>query len=100
LAKRSITQDKADRVDSDREYMAQQARLRELETRYKVEQELRKERNNKPLRSDYTGDPSSEAATDPAPTRHAPATEGQKATEKSKYAASEVFRSPKGDRLG
>ena len=79
--------------------MAEQARLKEQEIKFRVEQELRKERYNKPLRSDYTADPSSEASADPAPTRHAPATEGQKTLEKSKYAASEVWRSPKGDRL-
>ena len=43
--------------------------------------------------------PSGEAAQDPAPTRHAAVTEGQRALEKSKYEASEVWRSPKGDRL-
>jgi hypothetical protein len=40
-----------------------------------------------------------EATEDPAPTRHAPATEGQQVEEKSKYEASEVWRSKKGNRL-
>lgn len=45
------------------------------------------------------GDPSREASQDPAPTRHAPEDEAQKAKEKSKYEATEVFRSRKGDRF-
>jgi hypothetical protein len=48
---------------------------------------------------DPTGDPSREANIDPAPTRHAPETEAQRVGEKSKYEASEVWRSKKGDRL-
>lgn len=40
--------------------------------------------------------PSVEASQDPAATRHAPVVEGQ---EKSKYEASGVFRSRKGDRF-
>ncbi|ORX97436.1 hypothetical protein BCR34DRAFT_607264 [Clohesyomyces aquaticus] len=44
-------------------------------------------------------DPSQEASHDPAPTRHAPVDEAQKAREKSKYEASDVFRSRKGDRF-
>jgi len=34
-----------------------------------------------------------------APTRHEPATNAQSVREKSKYEASEVYRSPKGDRF-
>jgi hypothetical protein len=52
-----------------------------------------------PARTDMAGSPSYEANTDPAPTRHAPATEGQRVFEKSKYEASVPFRSPKGDRF-
>jgi hypothetical protein len=44
-------------------------------------------------------EPAQEATLDPAPTRHAPMSEGQRALEKSKYEAAEVFRSPKGDRF-
>lgn len=43
--------------------------------------------------------PSLEANADPAPTRHAPTNEAEGVLEKSKYEASEVFRSRKGDRL-
>jgi hypothetical protein len=52
-----------------------------------------------PARDDPAGSPSYEAINDPAPTRHAPATEGQRVYEKSKYEASVPFRSPKGDRF-
>ncbi|EON69382.1 hypothetical protein W97_08642 [Coniosporium apollinis CBS 100218] len=45
------------------------------------------------------GNPSIEASEDPAPTRHAPLSEGQRTQEKSKYEASEPFRSKKGDRF-
>ncbi|KAF2629203.1 hypothetical protein BU25DRAFT_489825 [Macroventuria anomochaeta] len=43
-----------------------------------------------------SGNPSLQASQDPAATRHAPETEGK---EKSKYEASDVFRSRKGDRF-
>lgn len=45
------------------------------------------------------GNPSQEASQDPAPTRHAPEDEAQNAKEKSKYEASEAYRSRKGDRF-
>ncbi|KAE8827897.1 hypothetical protein PTNB73_06354 [Pyrenophora teres f. teres] len=43
--------------------------------------------------------PSMQASQDPAPTRHAPESEGQRVGEKSKYEANEVYRSRKGDRF-
>ncbi|OSS46859.1 hypothetical protein B5807_09069 [Epicoccum nigrum] len=46
-------------------------------------------------REDETSNPSVQANMDPAATRHAPEKEG----EKSKYEASDVFRSRKGDRF-
>jgi hypothetical protein len=49
--------------------------------------------------TDEAGDPSREASQDPAPTRHAPENEGQQTREKSKYEATDVFRSRKGDRF-
>ncbi|KAI0858221.1 hypothetical protein F4860DRAFT_527338 [Xylaria cubensis] len=55
--------------------------------------------NNAPVNNDYTGSPSQEASSDPAPTRHAPATEDQRVFEKSKYESSTPFKSPKGDRF-
>ncbi|CAK7240583.1 MAG: hypothetical protein STHCBS139747_002027 [Sporothrix thermara] len=51
-------------------------------------------------RTDAVGSPSQESSSgDPAPTRHAPATETQRVLEKSKYEASVPFQSPKGDRF-
>ncbi|KAI0021880.1 hypothetical protein F4780DRAFT_253488 [Xylariomycetidae sp. FL0641] len=55
--------------------------------------------NGGPAREDTAGSPSQEASTDPAPTRHAPSTEGQRVFEKSKYESSTPYRSPKGDRF-
>jgi hypothetical protein len=51
-------------------------------------------------RTDTTGSPSQEASGgDPAPTRHAPATEAQRVEEKSKYEASASYRPRRGDRF-
>ena len=55
--------------------------------------------NGGPARNDHSGSPSQEAASDPAPTRHAPESEGQRVREKSKYEASEPYRARKGDRF-
>ncbi|KAK4138650.1 hypothetical protein BT67DRAFT_17094 [Trichocladium antarcticum] len=55
--------------------------------------------NGSPARTDTAGSPSQESSSDPAPTRHAPATEGQRVVEKSKYESSVPFTSPKGDRF-
>ncbi|KAK1599460.1 uncharacterized protein LY79DRAFT_699340 [Colletotrichum navitas] len=50
-------------------------------------------------RTDTAGSPSQESSSDPAPTRHAPATESERVFEKSKYESSTPFKSPKGDRF-
>ncbi|KAI0876611.1 hypothetical protein GGS24DRAFT_450913 [Hypoxylon argillaceum] len=55
--------------------------------------------NDTPISNDFAGSPSQEAGSDPAPTRHAPTTEGQRVFEKSKYESSTPFQSPKGDRF-
>lgn len=55
--------------------------------------------NGSPARTDNVGSPSQEASNDPAATRHAPATESQRITEKSKFESSTTYRSPKGDRF-
>jgi hypothetical protein len=46
-----------------------------------------------------SGNPSIEAGMDPAPTRHEPVDGEGRAREKSKYEASEAYRSRKGDRF-
>jgi hypothetical protein len=55
--------------------------------------------NGGPARADSSGSPSQEATLDPAPTRHAPESEGQRVREKSKYETAEPFRAKKGDRF-
>lgn len=55
--------------------------------------------NGGPARTDNTGSPSQEASSDPAATRHAPATESDQVTEKSKYESSVPLRTRKGDRF-
>lgn len=49
--------------------------------------------------SEASGNPSQEASQDPAPTRHAPVDGQQEEGEKSKYEATQPFRSRKGDRF-
>lgn len=55
--------------------------------------------NGGPARTDNTGSPSQEASSDPAATRHAPATESDQVTEKSKYESAVPLRTRKGDRF-
>ncbi|KAL6876044.1 hypothetical protein HDV57DRAFT_149832 [Trichoderma longibrachiatum] len=55
--------------------------------------------NGGPARTDNAGSPSQEAGNDPAATRHAPATESQRITEKSKYESDTPYRARKGDRF-
>ena len=49
--------------------------------------------------AEESGNPSMQANQDPAPTRHEPLGEEARAREKSKYEASDVYRSRKGDRF-
>lgn len=53
----------------------------------------------RPANTDSVGSPSQEASSDPAPTRHAPATEAERVAEKSKYESGASYKSPKGDRF-
>jgi len=94
-AKWSINQDRAAKAKEDIEWRKQQAKLRENEAEYR---QYVLGKNGKGM-TDESTNPSAEAAADPAATRHAPTTEGQRVLEKSKYEASEVWRSPKGDRF-
>jgi hypothetical protein len=100
LAKRSINNDRHNRAAADREAAATQRRMRDAEIAFRAEKSVNQEEYHKGHSvNDHGIGPSREAASDPAPTRHVPVTEGQKAVEKSKYEPTEVFRSPKGDRL-
>jgi hypothetical protein len=87
-------------LQKEREKAAVQAKLREQELRESGRFPLSPRNNDNGLNGDVAGNPSKEVgATDPAPARHAPETEGQRVVEKSKYEASEVWRSKKGDRF-
>ncbi|EGS18112.1 uncharacterized protein CTHT_0061270 [Thermochaetoides thermophila DSM 1495] len=75
-----------------------QSRLEEQRKKREMIESLEKA-NSQPARTDFVASPSQEAVQDPAPTRHAPTTEGQRILEKSKYEAAVPFESPKGDRF-
>ncbi|KAI9784897.1 MAG: hypothetical protein M1816_000592 [Peltula sp. TS41687] len=94
FAKKAITADRAERHE------AEMKRRRRQET---LEYGALGQSSSSPAAShrvsDFAGSPSREANQEPAPTRHAPENEGQRVKEKSKYEASEPYRSKKGDRL-
>ncbi|KAI1450015.1 hypothetical protein F5Y02DRAFT_169172 [Annulohypoxylon stygium] len=104
FAKKSINADRAARLEESRR---KKQMIESLEHSSNVpSQPLSASRmggssngNGHPARTDTAGSPSQEASSDPAPTRHAPSTEGQQVVEKSKYESSVPFRSPKGDRF-
>ncbi|KAK0130201.1 hypothetical protein ONS96_000725 [Cadophora gregata f. sp. sojae] len=94
FAKKSINADRATRFE------AEQRRRRIQESlEYSATATSKAGTNGGPPRADSSGSPSQEATLDPAPTRHAPDTEGQRVREKSKYETAEPFRSRKGDRF-
>ncbi|KAI1326871.1 hypothetical protein F5Y16DRAFT_373683 [Xylariaceae sp. FL0255] len=96
FAKRSINADRAQRFeDAQRKKRA----IEHLEEPTSTPPSHSPATNGRPARHDTAGSPSQEANNDPAPTRHAPATEGQRIVEKSKYESSTPFTSPKGDRF-
>jgi len=107
LAKQSINADRAARYEADQK----RRRMTEsLEYSSNIPSEpisssrmggtaAKKNRNGSPPMADSSGSPSQEATLDPAPTRHAPESEGQRVREKSNYEASDPFRAKKGDRF-
>ncbi|MCJ1480543.1 hypothetical protein MMC06_000698 [Schaereria dolodes] len=92
FAKRSINADKKARHEAD---MKRRRLVESLE--YSASHTPPKEHHHKA--TDHAGNPSEEATTDPAPTRHPPENEEQRIMEKSKYEASQPFRAKKGDRF-
>ncbi|KJZ80423.1 hypothetical protein HIM_00273 [Hirsutella minnesotensis 3608] len=91
-------------INADRQAKLEQARkkrndLRSLEYTEPASSDSSTTANGGPARTDSAGSPSLEASSDPAPTRHAPATESERVAEKSKYESSTTYRSPKGDRF-
>ncbi|KAH6665653.1 hypothetical protein B0J14DRAFT_660362 [Halenospora varia] len=98
FAKKSINEDRAARFEADRRRRQMQESL-EYSAMNGPTSSSTKSTNGGPARTDSSGSPSQEATLDPAPTRHAPDSEGQRVREKSKYEASEPFRARKGDRF-
>lgn len=91
FAKKQVNADRATRYEAEQKRKALQRALQASD--------LKGGSNGGPPRSDLAGSPSQESTLDPAPTRHAPDTEGQRIREKSKYETSEPFRAKKGDRF-
>ncbi|KAF2140350.1 uncharacterized protein K452DRAFT_274057 [Aplosporella prunicola CBS 121167] len=98
FAKKQINAERAEKAATDRRRKEQQQRLEA--SAYMPSSNTT---GAVPMSAaDATGpsaSPSQQASQDPAPTRHAPETEGQRVFEKSKYEAAEPFRSRKGDRF-
>ena len=94
FAKKSINEDRAIRFEAE-----QRRRRMQESLEYSARTDAPAKTNGGPARADSSGSPSQEATLDPAPTRHAPHTEGERVREKSKYETSEPFRAKKGDRF-
>ena len=99
FAKKSINADRAARYEVDQRRRQMQESLEYSARPIPSSSGSVAKKNGGPPRSDHSGSPSQEATMDPAPTRHAPESEGQRVREKSKYETSEPFRSKKGDRF-
>ena len=93
FAKKNVNADREEKHRLQQERRAMNAKYAELERSQYTS------KMTPPSNTDNASNPSMEATEDPAPTRHAPTTQGQQVEEKSKYEASEVWRSKKGDRL-
>ncbi|EKG18953.1 hypothetical protein MPH_03769 [Macrophomina phaseolina MS6] len=91
FAKKQINAERAEKAAADR-------RRKEMQQHLEA-QAFSNSANIPPASAGGGANPSQEASQDPAPTRHAPETAGQQVWEKSKYEASEPFRSKKGDRF-
>lgn len=97
FAKQSINADRAARFEADQKRKRQQEAL---EYSAKPGGYAGSGSNGGPAKSDTAGSPSQEVSTtEPAPTGHAPESEGQRVREKSKYEPAEPFRARKGDRF-
>ena len=114
FAKKSINADRAERAAADRQRKANMQR-QEYDNQLAAPTNSSRFKQERPsgsiaataangwrkgdVEGSGGGNPSIEASEDPAPTRHAPVSEGQRTEEKSRYEASEPFRSRKGDRF-
>ncbi|KEY67847.1 hypothetical protein S7711_04984 [Stachybotrys chartarum IBT 7711] len=94
-AKREINADRKAKLDEQRERKRQQQAME-----YSHDSPSGTGGNQAEfVRFDKAGSPSQEASGDPAPTRHAPATESERILEKSKYESAVPLRARKGDRF-
>jgi hypothetical protein len=111
FAKKSINADRAARFEADQKKQAQLRRL-EASSAFSERTPTNKSTSRKSPDAqtgqsssatnkglDHAGSPSSEISEDAAPVGHAPVNQEQKVREKSKYEASEPYRSKKGDRF-
>ncbi|KAL8827787.1 MAG: hypothetical protein Q9191_002976 [Dirinaria sp. TL-2023a] len=92
FAKRSINADRKARHEAD-------MKRRELFLAAKPDAEAAPPKKKKRKVVDNTSSLSNEASADPGPARHAPEHDSHLLREKSKYEASEPYRSRKGDRF-
>ena len=106
FAKKSINADRASRFEAEQRRRRVQESLEysnnvpsKPTTSSAMGGSAAKSTNGGPARADSSGSPSQEATLDPAPTRHAPESEGQRVREKSKYETAEPFKAKKGDRF-
>ncbi|KAI1423773.1 hypothetical protein F5Y12DRAFT_755988 [Xylaria sp. FL1777] len=99
FAKKSINADRAQRFEETQRKKRMMNSLEHPENTPTQSASTVPRSNDAPVSNDFAGSPSQEASSDPAPTRHAPTTEGQRVFEKSKYESSVPFQSPKGDRF-
>ncbi|KAH7318182.1 hypothetical protein B0I35DRAFT_409116 [Stachybotrys elegans] len=88
-AKREIDADRRKKLEEQRERKRMQTAMESDFHGYSKE----------PARTDNAGSPSQEAGGDPAPTRHAPATESDRIREKSKFEPDVPLRVRSGDRF-
>jgi hypothetical protein len=95
LAKRSIAQDRQERLADDRASAGQQRALRNAEARFRAERDVAASSSPSSSSQDGGGAGAGPGAGGAARVPTKPAVP----LEKSKYAAAEVFRSQKGDRL-
>ncbi|KAH9882672.1 hypothetical protein J1614_000908 [Plenodomus biglobosus] len=96
FAKRSINADRAEKARLD---LLKRQRTWELERSLNDSQQRTATTPLNPTATTAGQGPSAEASRDPAPTRHEAGSEEERAREKSKYEASEAYRSRRGDRF-
>ncbi|CAM1507935.1 Fc.00g047830.m01.CDS01 [Cosmosporella sp. VM-42] len=92
FAKQQINAERQAKVEAHRKKMQ---KIEELQYAH----DMSANGNGSPARTDSAGSPSQEASSDPAPTRHAPATEAERVDEKSKFESNVPYKSRKGDRF-